>query len=185
MFLKRLSTILFLTIFLLLSCSASDKKEAATSAQNAQVAQIEVQQTQPEEPFKRIRDDPNYEEIEKSIRMQINLHYAYFYYTPEGKAEPLVRREESLEKLLSLVKSRYSLTDQQVNTIRNNQLYIGMHRTCVYLAWGIYRDSLGLSPDEVKNVSTNGVNHKIVFEVYPGKYRTAFTENDVLVSYQE
>ena len=163
---------------ILLNCSASDKKEPAAT-------QVEVPQIQPEVPFERLRNNPTYESDEDYFRMQINLHYSYYYLTPEGKAKPPAEREADFEKLLAKAKSRYSLTDQQVNTIRNHQLYIGMHRTCVYLAWGIYQGPLGISINEEKSVSANGTNHKITFEASPRRYKTAFTENDVLVSYQE
>ncbi|MDR1836638.1 MAG: hypothetical protein LBQ89_03165 [Treponema sp.] len=60
-----------------------------------------------------------------------------------------------------------------------------MHRTCVYLAWGIFSGPYGTSIKEEKSVSAGGTTHKITFETNPGRYKTAFTENDVLVSYQE
>jgi len=170
------------SLIICLACSPN-KKEANTS--ETKNIQAEIQQSKPEDTFEKLRNDPNYEKNEEYLRMQIDIHYMYFYYTPEGKAEPEIKREESLDKLLSTVKSRYSLTDQQVDTIRNNKLYIGMPRTCVYLAWGKYRDSLGLSPDEVKTVSAGMEKVKMTFQVRPGKYKTAFFENDVLVSYQE
>jgi hypothetical protein len=119
------------------------------------------------------------------LRDQIEIHSIYYYYTPEGKAKPKANKDEDLEKLLSVLKTRYSLTDLQVNTIRNNQLYIGMPRTCIYLAWGQYRGSIGLPPEEEKSVSSGMVKHKIMFRANPGKIKTAYTENDVLVSYQE
>ncbi|MDR1836639.1 MAG: hypothetical protein LBQ89_03170 [Treponema sp.] len=59
--------------FILLSCFACDKRNTATN----QNTQVEVQQTQPEVPFERLRNSPNYESDEGYLRMQIELHYDY------------------------------------------------------------------------------------------------------------
>ena len=179
---RKLFTILVVAFLLFSSC---DKKEIVNTNQRNQLQQAEVQSIQPEEPFQRLRNEPHYENTEEYIYMQIKLHYTYYYYTPKGKAEPIANREKNYEELISTVKSRYSLTDSQVDMIRNKRLYIGMHRTCIYLAWGSYQDPLGLSPEEVKTVTANETRHTITYKVSHGKYKTAYTVNDVLVSYQE
>jgi len=181
-----LGTGIIFSIIFLLACSQKNKEEKTAETKNVQAEiQQPIPEPIPEDPIERLRKRPDYERVEKMLRDQIDVDIIYYYFTPEGKAKPQIVKDENFEKILSTLKLRYSLTDSQVDAIRNNQVYIGMPRTCVYLAWGKYRDSLGLSPDEVKTVSAGMEKIKITFQVYRGKYKTAFIENDVLVSYQE
>jgi hypothetical protein len=88
------------------------------------------------------------------------------------------RQEPMLNELCQYGKRLFELTDDQLNSIRNNRLYIGMHYTLVYLAWG--------DPDDkIKTVDARGEHIKYVYEQWPGRYKYAYTDNDYLTSWQE
>jgi endonuclease IV len=161
--------LLIFTTFCLFSCNKNEL--IIQNTQNIQVKQ--------ESPIERLRKETYYDLFEEQLQRKIMIHTVYAR-TPDAKANP-DKLEKSLNELLDEVKKRYSLTDQQINLIHLNKLYIGMPRTCVYLAWSIYDDLY----QETKTVTTNGTTHTIIFEEYRGKYKTAITENDALVSYQE
>lgn len=164
--------IVFLVVLLLFT-NCDKKKE---------VVETIIEQPIQKAPFEDLKKSFNYDNEEDYFQTQMKIHYAYAL-TPQGKADP-EELKKTYEELVTKAKNRYSLTEQQVNMIRNKKLYIGMHRSCVYLALGEQYDILS-SPKETKTVTADGVTHILVFK--PSSYRTitAITLDDVLVSFQE
>jgi len=159
---KKIFFILVLPIFLF-SC---DKNNSSTA----------------QKQFANLFANPLYNDTESYLRLQIQIHY-YYGLTDEAKANP-TQYKQDYEELIQKMKDRYSLTDKQVTMIRNKQLYIGMHRTCVYLAWGEF-DTILNEPTETKTVTADKETVTITFKPTKNKIKTAITENDILVSYKE
>jgi hypothetical protein len=122
------------------------------------------------------------QEIRKSqieyFATRASFYHQYYNMPGTDKSD----QESSLNELYNEAERLFELTDQQIDDIRNNQLYIGMHYALVFLAWG-------RPTERIKTVDIHGEHIKYVYEqVYeqgPGKYKYAYTDNDFLTSWQE
>jgi hypothetical protein len=105
-----------------------------------------------------------------------SLYFAFLYYSiPDvDKSDQKTRFDELYQE----AKKLFELTDSQLDTIKNKQLYIGMHYTLVFLAWGMPKD-------KIKTIDISGEHIKYVYERWPGKYKYAYTDNGFLTSWQE
>jgi len=95
--------------------------------------------------------------------------------------------KEGIELLLKEATRLYNLTPSQINSIKSGQLYIGMTESLLFLAWGRtsrMNKTTTQNGESIQYVYTKN-RHNVWRPFVPGGSQYAYTDNGILISWQE